>query len=1192
MKDLRQILSSAYSQEDWISFLKKLFAHSSGTGAILQKPQRIDLPKSEKVKEAYELGNYETTEGRLIGIYQVNISEDMLLYRNKVGLRQLMKNIYKYNVDGVLVVFVQEKKWRLSFISEIIKEVDEKGKIIKEITNEKRFTYLLGEGEKTKTATDRLQLLVGKELSLEDFKNAFAVEALNNDFFDRYKDIYEGFVQHITGVRYEKKGNKYIENKKHQPHPNFDGYKDYKGFSTTLHPDSETKPFKNKEFQNLFGGNEKAVRDFVKRMMGRIVFLYFIQKKGWLAVPKGKNWGEGNYDYLYQLYKETPKEDQSYFYEKYLVPLFFECFTDKKSESETNDLRFPYLNGGLFDKTQDQHFDKVNLPYSIFTELFDTFNSYNFTVYEDAPNEHTVAVDPEMLGHIFENLLEDNKDKGAFYTPKEIVHYMCKESLKTFLLSKIVIDDNQSEKVKDVITKIIEHQPLNEEERNYVKEKGNIITTSLENVKICDPAIGSGAFPMGLLQEIYYIKITLHQLGITPEQTDAQIKKHIIEKNIYGVDIDAGAVDIARLRFWLSLVVEEQLPQPLPNLDFKIMQGNSLLESYQGVDLGNLLQDNNNLMLVENAQKDLFGNYVEPQLKITFTKKDFTESLQQDIKKYFSITDAETKKSLKKRINNKIQEHIDYNLELRRNHLERLKLEITPKYKNAPLTLKQEREKESLEQEIAKLDISRKEIIKLQETDEKPFFLWHTYFKDVFDKGGFDIVIGNPPYIKEYENKDAFNGFRESPYYKGKMDIWYGFACKGIDYLNTNGIICFIAQNNWITSTGASILRNKILEETELNIFVDFVDYNVFESASIQTMIFICQKVEKTREEYLTKVSILKNKNITKSELVDFLNFNLKIDYGTKEIFKLKPKNYIDKTIHFNQSNIENILQKIQEKGTFKLNDDEVANGIHSHYDFVNNKIQLKHPHLRKGEGIFGLSEKEKKDLNLTDIELTLIKPYYTSEEFFKYNAKKENKFWIIYTDSSFKDSQKILSYPNIKIHLDKYKDIITSDNKPYGLHRARKEDFFIGKKIITLRKSPNEPKFTYTDFDCYVSATFYIIKTKRIEQKYLTLLLNSKLIAFWLKHKGKMQGTNFQIDKEPLLLIPITTTKNEKYFSNLYDEIVSLKQMDKDINSIVDKIDILIYKLYNLTYEEALIIDSTISIDDFQLFESHSLLD
>ena len=866
MKNLRQILSSPYHQEDWISFLKELFAHNSGTGVILQKPQRIELSKSEKVKEAYELGNYETTEGRLIGIYQVNISEDMLLYRNKVGLRQLMKNIYKYNVDGVLVVFVQEKKWRLSYISEIIKEVDEKGKIIKEITNEKRFTYLLGEGEKTKTATDRLQLLVGKELSLEDFKNAFAVEALNNDFFDRYKDIYEDFVQHIIGVRYEmdKKTKKYIEIKKHEPHPNFDGYKNYKDYPMP-HPDSETQPFKNKEYPNLFNGNKKAVRDFVKRMMGRIVFLYFIQKKGWLAVPKGKNWGEGNYDYLYQLYKETPREDQPYFYEKRLAPLFFECFTDKKSESETNDLRFPYLNGGLFDKTQDQHFDKVNLPYSIFTELFDTFNSYNFTVYEDAPNEHTIAVDPEMLGHIFENLLEDNKDKGAFYTPKEIVHYMCKESLKNFLLSKI-IPNGQSEKAKDVITKIIEHQPLNEEERKYIKEKGDVITTSLENVKICDPAIGSGAFPMGLLQEIYYIKITLQQLGITLEQTDAQIKKHIIEQNIYGVDIDAGAVDIARLRFWLSLVVDEQLPQPLPNLDFKIMQGNSLLESYQGVDLSNLLQDNNNLMLVENAQKDLFGNYVEPQLRITFTKKDFTESLQQDIKKYFSITDAETKKSLKKQINNKIQEHIDYNLELRRNHLERLKLEITPKYKNATLTLKQEREKESLEQEIAKLDISRKEIIKLQETDEKPFFLWHIYFADVFkgannlDNSGFDIVIGNPPYgaklsqeDKEVLKKKYISAQTIKGAQKGSLDTYTLFIELGYNLLKKQGHLGFIVPLSVTSSDALSGLHNLLINNCEVIKISSYGDRpkRVFESAEQQVSIISFLKTQTKAKEIL-----------------------------------------------------------------------------------------------------------------------------------------------------------------------------------------------------------------------------------------------------------------------------------------------------------------------------------------------------
>ena len=296
------------------------------------------------------------------------------------------------------------------------------------------------------------------------------------------------------------------------------------------------------------------------------------------------------------------------------------------------------------------------MPYSIFTELFDTFNSYNFTVYEDAPNEHTVAVDPEMLGHIFENLLEDNKDKGAFYTPKEIVHYMCKESLKTFLLSKIVPDNNQSEKAKDVITKIIEHQPLNEDEKKYIKEKGSIITTSLENVKICDPAIGSGAFPMGLLQEIYYIKITLQQLGITTEQTDAQIKKHIIEQNIYGVDIDAGAVDIARLRFWLSLVVDEQLPQPLPNLDFKIMQGNSLLESYQGVDLSHIGSEEE--IIVDDLID--YGDEYKSFQQLTFFSEAHKEKIQELIKDYFTTT--EDKNLKRKEINDLIEGKIHYKI--------------------------------------------------------------------------------------------------------------------------------------------------------------------------------------------------------------------------------------------------------------------------------------------------------------------------------------------------------------------------------------------------------------------------------------------------------------------------------------------------------------------------------------------------
>ena len=1138
MKDLRQILSSAYSQEDWISFLKKLFAHSSGTGAILQKPQRIDLPKSEKVKEAYELGNYETTEGRLIGIYQVNISEDMLLYRNKVGLRQLMKNIYKYNVDGVLVVFVQEKKWRLSFISEIIKEVDEKGKIIKEITNEKRFTYLLGEGEKTKTATDRLQLLVGKELSLEDFKNAFAVEALNNDFFDRYKDIYEGFVQHITGVRYEKKGNKYQENKKHQPHPNFDGYKDYKGFSTTLHPDSETKPFKNKEFQNLFGGNEKAVRDFVKRMMGRIVFLYFIQKKGWLAVPKGKNWGEGNYDYLYQLYKETPKEDQSYFYEKYLVPLFFECFTDKKSESETNDLRFPYLNGGLFDKTQDQHFDKVNLPYSIFTELFDTFNSYNFTVYEDAPNEHTVAVDPEMLGHIFENLLEDNKDKGAFYTPKEIVHYMCKESLKTFLLSKIVIDDNQSEKVKDVITKIIEHQPLNEEERNYVKEKGNVITTSLENVKICDPAIGSGAFPMGLLQEIYYIKITLHQLGITPEQTDAQIKKHIIEKNIYGVDIDAGAVDIARLRFWLSLIVDQQLPQPLPNLDFKIMQGNSLLESYQGVDLsaldkGDIIKNPNDKDSIDYGEE-----FITSQQKPLFDKTD-KELIQQLITDYFSLT--EDKNLKRKEINELIEKGIHSIFHREKREVNKninaffIKFGITSeedlaeKLQKGTLTSKGTEYKAYIasKKRLLELDYIENELISFQTKIERPYFLWRTYFGDVIkgannlDNSGFDIVIGNPPYfVYEATRFGEIEELRKQEdltiAFDGKLNAYKLFLASALKCLvRKNGIVCYIFQNSFLADKQAKSLREYTLKKTQILTIDSFPERDnkkkrVFESVKMSVCIVL---IKNAIENKSFIIHTWEDKNKSKGVTTSFTAEEIRmLDRELLSIPRIKQENLP-------------ILVKVQ------LNTKKVG--------------------LYCFEG---------------ELNMTIHKRYFTkniNNPLILKGASVQRYFWTIETSQGEIDYLDKKSYSKDFNKSNKSKHFCYERIALQGMTGANDEIRIIATIV---------PKNIFLANSCN-----YILPIKGANNMYILGVLNSKLINWYFRCFSTNSNVNgYEINNLPISLV---NEKLQQPIITLVEQILKLKNENSKINttSLENQIDILVYKLYNLTYEEIKIIDPNI---------------
>ena len=888
MKELRQILSSPYNQKDWIDFLKKLFIapNSSNDGGILSNPKKIQLYTIDKVKAAYELGSYYTSDKRLIGIYQVDISEDMLLYRNKVGLRNIMKNIYKYNVDGVLVVFVQERKWRLSFISEIIKEIDESGKVIKQITEEKRFTYLLGEGEKVKTPTDRLETLKERNLALNDFYEAFRVDILNDEFFKKYKKIYEDFVQYITGSRYEKKDNKYVEVRKHAPHPNFNGYQDYRDYPLP-HPNRQTQAFIDKKIKNLFFGDTKAVRDFVKRMMGRIVFLYFIQKKGWLAVPKGKNWGEGNYDYLYQLYKETPKEDQPYFYKKRLVPLFFECFTNKKSEDKVNVLRFPYLNGGLFDKSQDKAYDDIDMPYSIFEELFDTFDTYNFTVYEDAPNEHTVAVDPEMLGHIFENLLEDNKDKGAFYTPKEIVHYMCKESLRQLLISKIK-DNTNTEKVQRTINKVIDNQVLTEDEKTFLKTKGKAIFSYLEDVKICDPAIGSGAFPMGLLQEIYYIKIILQQLNVIKEQTDAEIKKHIIEKNIYGVDIESGAVDIARLRFWLSLVVDEQNPCPLPNLDFKIMQGNSLLESYQGMDLSNIGRDEE--ILIEEQMTMDFGDEYKTIQQLNIFSGVNKEKIQKLINEYFTAT--EDKNLKRKEINDLIEGKIHTQIYLEKNivsskvrkFLEKLDLksekDLEEKIQRGKISTKGNEYKVYLanKKHLSELNAIEKELISFQAKIERPYFLWHTYFKDVFEKGGFDIVIGNPPYVstkgvpeEEKYILEAEFGFSD--------DLYNHFFFKGTQILKNEGTLSFITSKTFWTTQTKKNLRDLLLSQ---QIEYIFDTANPFQSAMIDTCITSFSKV---KPENNTLVFLDGSKDLENPLLYEVAQ-NVFVDTQNSVIFK------------------------------------------------------------------------------------------------------------------------------------------------------------------------------------------------------------------------------------------------------------------------------------------------------------------
>ncbi len=431
---------------------------------------------------------------------------------------------------------------------------------------------------------------------------------------------------------------------------------------------------------------------------------------------------------------------------------------------------------------------------------------------------------------------------------------------------------------------------------------------------------------------------------------------------------------------------------------------------------------------------------------------------------------------------------------------------------------------------------------------------WEQEFPEIMNKGGFDVIIGNPPYVKEYNNRHAFDGLRDSPYYQGKMDIWTFFGCIGLDLLKTGGYFSFIAPNNWITNMGASIFRNKVLKESVFKKYLDFGNYKVFADAEIQTMIFVLKK-KLNPGKYKVDYRKIQDKKIDEDQLANLLqsDFEVNSDISCKSFRAgIDPEKTRDKPINFSGTAVNSVLNKIKKKSNYNLKDEAIRTGIDVHQDFVKERHlnELDDSGIKKGDGIFVISDQEKEKMNLSETELEYIKPYYTTEQLHRYYGDSQNNYWIIYTTSGIEEY--IDDLPRIKAHFDQFADIITSDHAPYGLHRAREEKFFRGEKIISLRKTA-KPHFTYTNFDCYVSQTYYVIKSEVINLKFLTGLLNSKVIYFWLKNRGKIQGDNLQVDKAPLLKLPLLKPEKDEQnvLAEKVEEIIEKKAAYHDTEEI-----------------------------------------
>ncbi|ATV36776.1 Eco57I restriction-modification methylase domain-containing protein [Fusobacterium pseudoperiodonticum] len=428
-------------------------------------------------------------------------------------------------------------------------------------------------------------------------------------------------------------------------------------------------------------------------------------------------------------------------------------------------------------------------------------------------------------------------------------------------------------------------------------------------------------------------------------------------------------------------------------------------------------------------------------------------------------------------------------------------------------------------------------------------FNWEKEFPEIFANGGFDIVVGNPPYVKEDIGKNAFNGLHQHLCYQGKMDLWYFFGWLALTISKKeSAYISFIASNNWITNDGASKFRNKINDCATIFEYIDFNNFMIFEEAQIQTMIYIMKNDNKL-EKYKFKYSKILNNKIAKEEIMHFLQ---KLENNNFEYFDvdINRVDYKDKLFNFNSEKNRNVLNKIKANANFYLKKEEIFSGIDIGQDFINAKsLEILGDDFKIGDGIFNLSEEEYNSYNFFNNEKEIIKPFYTTKEVNRYYFNEKNKYWVIYTTSKFKNPQEIIDYPNIKKHLDKFSKVITSDNKPYGLHRARNEEIFKGEKILSIRKH-ERPAFSYVTLDTYVNRTFNIIKTDRVNLKYLLVLLNSKLTKFWLKEKGKMQGDIFQVDITPIISIPlIIVSKDQEAFISLSEKMLSLNRELQDLS-------------------------------------------
>lgn len=1003
---IRDLVNSGFEREKFTAFLENILE-----AVIFQD-------SGELVGEIRE-------DDEPIGIYIIECSELKDFYNNRRIQRNYIGSLLKKNEDyrRALVAFYSENEeiWRFSLV-----EKDEGEGVVVPIH---MTSHIMGNRGKNTTASKMIGSILEKpkKKSLKGIARIFDMERLTEDFFTDYSEKFFKLREYL------------MENRDLQ------------------------------EIASNYGEDIGKVGDILaKRVMIRLVLIYFIQKKGWMGAPEDKPLESGDKNFMENFFNSSSSGNIN-FYRDCMNKLVHEGISRGKIPErymEELGIKVPFFDHYIFQPFMgvDWHEKSVMVENAFFQGngegLIEIFHRYHFSLMENEPYIQDIAVDPEIIGVIFENLLDTGyrKSKGTYYTPRTIVHHMCKETLANYI--SVNCQGISHGKILDFIRygeffweedKARIRQGLAPELYSEIIDKLEEIEELTVKIKVVEPSVGSGAFLLGMMGELlklrkvierYRRELRLYDKDEVPD--DFLLKRDIIRNNLFGVDIDYMAVETTKLRMWLSLIVDAKYYE----------------EATLSKPEGRVIRENS---ITTDWERDLFER--------------------------FNIGD------------------------------------------------------------------------------------------------GFDIVIGNPPYVGEKGNKDIFREVAKSKlgerYYMGKGDLFYFFFHLGIDILKDRGTLAYITTNYYLTADGALKLREDMRERCSVLRLVDFNEVNVFSKARGQhNIITVLEKGRTAKKEIKTSLCNIKG-NLTSKEMSLYLRgvfhggsyFKMK----QEELYKGE-KSYI----RLERDRVNDITEKIAGMGE-KLGDHiQVNQGLVSGADRLTQRHMEKyHVEGEKGDGIFTLSPMEIEGMDLAQYEKELLKGFYKNSHIDRYIAAKESERYIIYVNKN----TILEEYPVIEKHLVKYKSILESKREArlgrlpwYSLHWARDREIFDSEKIVAPQRSKNNI-FAYNTGEWYASADVYYLTKKRegkLELKYVLALLNSKLYYLWLYYRGKRKGELLELYATPLEEVSMAAPekKVQLSFIKLVDKIIDIKEKNIDAVTLEREIDRMVYDLYELTEDERKLVE------------------